>query len=97
MDYDVYAGRYFEDWELSIIFQGQFSDDQLQNFVRCVDDENQGAVHIGILFDYLYNYMPNLNIVNINQTPQSTWEEKKKRIAVKDKQLFAQLAETIKA
>ena len=40
--------------------------------------------------------VPQLNIQPINRKQQSTWDEKKRRLAVREKQLFVQLAEQIK-
>ena len=61
-----------------------------------LDEENTGQVQIGGLFSCLYQYVPKLNIMDINKKTQSTWTEKLKRLKNDEKTLFKTLAEEIK-
>ena len=92
-EYDAYAGRHFEDWELAIIFQ--LNENQLQHLMR-IDDDGQGMIPIGVLFDQLYSMVPSLNILNINRRQQSMWDEKKKRMSPMERNNLIELAELIK-
>ena len=53
-------------------------DNMLDYFIRTIDEDGSRQVHIGMLFSYLYPFINNLNIVQINKKTQSTWAEKKK-------------------